>query len=138
MKTVSVLFLATLMFLATLIVGCGGYSSPTQTTQAGVVPVVTTLMPASAIHGGSEFTLTVTGMMFNANAVVNWNGTALASATQTTSNTLTVPVPAANIASTGTVQISVTTPGSSTPGGPYGGTTNTPAETSNNVTFTVN
>jgi hypothetical protein len=53
-------------------------------------------------------------------------------------NTLSVMIPAANIASAGVAQVSVTNPGSSTPGGPYGGGSNTPSETSNNVTFTIN
>jgi hypothetical protein len=52
-------------------------------------------------------------------------------------NTLSVTIPAADIATAGTVQVSVTNPGSSTPGGPYGGM-NTPSETSNNMTFTIN
>ena len=124
-----------LLFLTPLAVGCG-YSRPNQMTQPGVVPVVSTIMPASQLRGGSNFTLTVTGSSFNGNAVVNWNTVA-----QTTSrpmaNTLTVVIPASAIANAGTVQVSVTNPGSSTPGGPYGGGSNTPSETSNNVMFTI-
>ena len=124
-----------LSFLTLAALGCG-YSSPKQITQPGVVPVVSTIMPASQLHGGSTFTLTVTGSSFNGNAVVNWNAVA-----QTTkrpvANTLTVAIPASAIANAGTVQVSVTNPGSSTPGGPYGGGSNTPNETSNNVVFTI-
>jgi len=54
MKTVSVLLLAILWF------GCGGYSSPNQASQPGIVPAVAAIMPASQLHGGSDFTLTVT------------------------------------------------------------------------------
>src|SRR3974390_433006 len=100
------------LLLSLLAIGCG-YSSPKTMTQPGVVPVVSTIMPASQLHGGSNFTLTVTGSSFNGNAVVNWN-----TAAQTTShpmaNTLTVTIPASAIASVGTVQVSVTNPGSST------------------------
>jgi hypothetical protein len=52
-------------------------------------------------------------------------------------NTLSVTISAADIAAAGMAQVSVTNPGSSTPGGPYGGGTNTPSETSNNVVFTI-
>lgn len=124
-----------LSFLTLGAFGCG-YSSPKQMTQPGVVPVVSAIMPAGQLHGGSNFTLTVTGSSFNRNAVVNWNAVA-----QTTSrpmaNTLSVAIPASAIANAGTVQVSVTNPGSSTPGGPYGGGSNTPSETSNNVVFTI-
>ena len=116
--------------------GCG-YSAPKQMTQPGIVPVVSALMPASQLHGGSDFTLTISGSNFNANAIVNWNTTAQSNTAHPMANMLTVVIPAANIASPGTAQVSVTNPGSSTPGGPYGGGSNTPAETSNNVMFTI-
>jgi hypothetical protein len=133
MKMISVLL------LALLVSGCG-YSKPmnsTPTTQPGIVPTIAQIVPSSASAGGPAFMLTVNGGSFNANAVVNWNGTA-----QTTShpamNQLTVAIPAADIATAGMAQVSVTNPGSSTPGGPYGGGSNTPSETSNNMTFTIN
>ncbi len=130
MKTVLLLLLTLAAF------GCGGYNTPKP--QPATVPVVAALMPASQLHGGSTFTLTVTGSNFNANAVVNWNGVAQQNTTQPKPNTLSVMIPAADIASAGTVQVSVTNPGSTTPGGPYGGGGTTPSETSNNVTFTIN
>ncbi|HEY7097882.1 MAG TPA: hypothetical protein VH437_14245 [Terriglobales bacterium] len=126
-----------LLFLSLAASGCG-YSSPKQMTQPGVVPVVAALLPASQLHGGSDFVLTVTGSSFNANAVVNWNAAPQTNTTHPMANTLSVMIPAAQIASAGMVQVSVTNPGSSTPGGPYGGGSNTPSETSNNVTFTIN
>jgi hypothetical protein len=131
MRTILLLFLTLAAF------GCG-YSRPNQMTQPGIVPVVAAIMPASQLHGGSDFTLTVTGSNFNANAVVNWNGTQQPNTTHPTANTLSVMIPAADITSAGMAQVSVTNPGSSTPGGPYGGGSNTPSETSNNVTFTIN
>jgi|SRR5262245_11159671 len=126
-----------LLFLCLAASGCG-YSTPKQMTQPGVVPVVAALLPASQLHGGSDFVLTVTGTRFNANAVVNWNATPQTNTTHPMANTLSVMIPSAQIASAGMVQVSVTNPGSSTPGGPYGGGSNTPSETSNNVTFTIN
>jgi hypothetical protein len=107
-------------------------------TQPGVVPVIAALLPASQLHGGSDFTLTVTGSSFNANALVNWNAVPQTNTTHPMANTLSVLIPAAQIATAGMVQVSVTNPGSTTPGGPYGGGSNTPSETSNNMTFTIN
>ena len=131
MRTILLLLLTLAAF------GCGSYSTPPQATQP-IVPVVATIMPASQLHGGSQFTLTIMGSSFNANAVVNWNAVAQANTTHPTANMISVTIPAADIANPGTVQVSVTNPGSSTPGGPYGGGSNTPSETSNSVTFTIN
>ena len=130
MRTILVLFLALTGF------GCG-YSRKNQMTQPGIVPVVAAIMPASQMHGGSDFTLTVTGSNFNGNAVVNWNAAPQSNTTHPMANTLRVVIPAADIATAGTAQVSVTNPGSSTPGGPYGGGSNTPSETSNSMTFTI-
>ena len=131
MRTILLLFLTLAAF------GCG-YSRPNQMTQPGIVPVVAAIVPASQLHGGSNFTLTVTGSNFNGNAVVNWNAAPQPNTTHPMANTLSVMIPAADIATAGTVQVSVTNPGSSTPGGPYGGGSNTPSETSNNMTFSIN
>ena len=127
-----------LLFLTLTAWGCGSYSKQQQMTQPGIVPVVAAIMPPSQFHGGSQFTLMVMGSSFNANAVVNWNAVAQSNTTHPTANMLSVTIPAADIANPGTVQISVTNPGSSTPGGPYGGGSNTPSETSGSVTFTIN
>ena len=132
MKTVSVLLLAILWF------GCGGYSSPkTAPAQAGAVPVIAAMMPNTATHGDPAFTLTVNGNTFNSNAVVNWNAVAQTTA-HPAMNQLTVAIPASAIATAGSVPVTVTNPGSSTPGGPYGGGSNTKSETSNSMTFTIN
>jgi len=133
-------FMRTILFLFLTLgaFGCGGYSTPKQMTQPGIMPVVASIMPASQLHGGSDFTLTVTGSNFNANAVVNWNTAPQSKTTRLAANTLSVTIPAASIANGGTAQVSVTNPGSSTPGGPYGGGSNTPSETSNSVMFTIN
>ena len=126
-----------LLFLTVASVGCG-YTRPSQMTQPGIVPVVAAITPASQIHGGSDFTLTVTGSNFNANGVVNWNATPQSGTARPNATTLAVTIPAGDIATAGTAQVSVTNPGSSTPGGPYGGGTTTPSETSNSMTLTIN
>ena len=131
MKTVSVLFLAILCS------GCGGYSSPQQSAQPAVVPVLAAIVPNSATAGASAFTLTVNGSSFNNNAVVNWNGTPRAT-THVTAQQVTAAIAAADVANAGMVTVSVTNPGSSTPGGPYGGGGSTPSKTSNTMNFTIN
>ena len=131
MKTICVLLLAMLS------VACGGYGTPMQTTQAGIVPVLAQIVPNTANHGDPGFTLTVNGSSFNSNAVVNWNGAAQTTA-HPAANQLTATVPASAIATSGAAMVTVTNPGSSTPGGPYGGGSNTPAETSTAMTFTIN
>jgi hypothetical protein len=113
--------------------GCG-YSNPGNTPAvAGVVPVVTQLVPASVAHGAAAFTLTINGSSFASNAVVNWNGTALTTSF-VTANQLTAAVPAASIAGAGSVPVTVTNPGMS--GGPYGGGTLDASSTA--MTFMIN
>src|SRR4030095_8204309 len=75
----------------------------------GTPPTVTALSPSSAQTGGPAFTLTVTGTNFVSGAVVRWNGSArtttFGSATQ-----LTAAIPASDIASAGTAQVTVANP----------------------------
>jgi hypothetical protein len=131
MQTVKTIILAGLLAVG---LACG-YSKPTTTTPAavGTMPNVSALAPNSISAGSQSFVMTVNGTNFNVNAAVNWNGTA-----QTTShvstNQLTATIPAASIATAGTVTVTVTNPG--TAGGIYGG--GTAAETSNSMTFTIN
>src|SRR3989442_2070314 len=125
-----------LLFLPLTALGCG-YSGQKQMTQSGIVPVVAAIMPASQMHGGSDFMLTVTGSNFNGNAVVNWNAAPQSTTTHPMANTLSVMIPAADIATTGMAQVSVTNPGSSTPGGPYGGCSHTTSQTSHRHPVTV-
>jgi IPT/TIG domain len=132
MKIMAVLLLATLSF------GCG-YSTPAaMPAQAGIVPAIASIVPNTANHGDPGFTLTVNGSSFNTNAVVNWNGAAQSGTSHMVPNQLTVAIPAAAVATAGTVSVTVTNPGSATPGGPYGGGTTTASETSSSMTFTIN
>ena len=124
--------------LVVLIAGCGGYSSPSQPApQPAIVPVVAAIIPNTATAGAASFTLTVNGSKFNNNAVVNWNG-APRTTTTVTAQQLTAAIAAADVATASTVKVSVTNPGSNTPGGPYGGGGNTPSATSNTMDFTIN
>jgi hypothetical protein len=131
MKTISALL------LTMLCIACGGYggSSKTAAPQPGVVPAITELVPDSAAAGGAGFTLTVNGSRFATNSVVKWNSAARTT-TYVSGNQLTAAIPAADIATPGTVSVTVTNPGTSG-GGQYGGG-GTTSETSNTMTFTVN
>lgn len=123
---------ASLVTLICLTLACG-YSHKTTPPGNGTMPTIAQLSPNSATHGGAAFMLTVNGSNFNTNATVNWNGTAQTT-TYVSSGQLTMSVPASAIMSAGSVQVTVTNPG--TPGGQYGG--GTLAETSGPMTFTIN
>jgi hypothetical protein len=103
----------------------GGTSSP-QTftiTAPNPSPTLTSLSPNTALAGSAAFTLVVTGTNFIDSSVVRWNGndrpTTFASATE-----LHAQIAASDIATQGTVTVTVFTPA------PGGGT-------SNSATFTV-
>ncbi len=72
-------------------------------------PTITTLSPASAVAGGSTFTLTVNGSGFVASSAVNWNGDALAT-TFVNGGQLTASVSASLIASAGSAAVTVVNP----------------------------
>jgi subtilisin family serine protease len=77
------------------------------------VPTITSLNPSQALSGSAGFTLTVGGSGFVQASVVRWNGsdrpTTLVSATQ-----VNAAIPAADLATSGTADITVFTP---SPGG---------------------
>jgi hypothetical protein len=131
MQTVKTIILTGLLAVG---LACG-YSKPTTTTPAavGTMPNVSALAPNSMAAGSPSFVMTVNGTNFNGNAAVNWNGAAQTT-THVSANQLTATIPAASIATAGTVTVTVTNPG--TAGGIYGG--GTAAETSNSMTFTIN
>jgi hypothetical protein len=84
---------------------------------------ITSLSPPSATAGGPQFTLTVNGDNFDKTSVVEWNGANLAT-TFVSSSQVTATVPATDIATAGTFQITV-----------FNSDTN---QTSNAVQFAVN
>lgn len=94
------------------------------------VPTLTALNPNSALAGGPNFTITVTGTNFVGSSVVRWNG----DTRQTTfvnATTLTVIIGAADIANAGTAQVTVQNPA------PGGGTSNALPFTINNPAPTI-
>ena len=133
MKTVNTLLLGALIAITS---ACG-YSAKTTPPTAGSVPAIAQLSPNSTTAGGAAFTLIVNGSNFGTKSVVNWNGTAQsANTTFVTSSQLMVAIPTSMIATSGTVQVTVTNPG--TPGTGMYGSGGTLAETSSPMNFTIN
>jgi hypothetical protein len=77
------------------------------------VPVVSSISPAFTDAGGAVFTLTVNGSGFIASSTIYWGASALTT-TYVSATQLTAQVPAADIATAGTIAITVQTPA---PGG---------------------
>ena len=94
--------------------GCGGGGSgsppptpvPPPPAPAPPAPTITTLAPAAATAAGSNFVLTVTGTGFVATSVINWNGSARTTTFVNATN-LQTPIPATDIATAGTITITV-------------------------------
>jgi IPT/TIG domain-containing protein len=82
-------------------------------TALNPVPVLSTLVPSSALQGGPAFTLTVTGSGFVPSSTVSWNGSSRAT-TFVSATQLTAAIPASDLVAAGTVPITVFSPG---PGG---------------------
>ena len=98
-----------------LLAGCGGGTSPSpinQPTSSGSnpTPTITTISPNSTVAGSTAFGLTINGTNFVAASVVNFGGSALAT-TFLSSTQLLAAITAASVASTGTLAVTVTNPG---------------------------
>jgi hypothetical protein len=115
--TVTLVSLGTCTIQATQ-AGNTNYAVATPVNQSFQVtpPAISSLNPVSAAPGGAAFTLTVNGTGFVSGAVVDWNGTALAT-TFVSATQLTASVPAALIASAGMATVTVVNPGAVTSGG---------------------
>jgi len=91
----------------------GGTSGALTFSVNNPAPALTGLSPAGAVAGGALLTLTVNGTNFVKSSAVNWNGSArtttFMSATQ-----LTAAITAADLATAGSVPVTVVTPA---PGG---------------------
>ena len=101
----------------------GGTTSPQMLTINNPIPTITNLSQASILKDSAGFLLTVNGTNFLTTSKVKWNGadrtTTFVSATQ-----LTATIPASDLTTAGTANITVANP---TPGG----------GTSNAVVFTI-
>lgn len=98
-------------------------ANTTTNVSANAVPVISTLSPSNVPPGSANFTLTVNGSGFVNGAVVRWNG-ANRVTTFVSSSRVTAAVLAADVATAGTVSITVFNPA------PGGGT-------SNNASFSI-
>jgi hypothetical protein len=132
MKNLATIFLAA---LAALTLACGYSSKATTPAQPGTLPTITVLGPDSATHGDPAFVMTVTGTNFSTKAVINFNGAAQTT-NQVSATQLTATIAAADIASAGSVPVTVTNP--ATAGTGAYGSGGTLAETSAPMNFVVN
>src|SRR5579864_7486047 len=90
--------------LALVATGCGGgNSSPTPP------PTLTTLAPNVAVAGSADLIITATGSGFTMSSILNWNGTALTTNYVSTTS-LTATIPASDLATPGSVSVTVTDP----------------------------
>ena len=80
------------------------------TAAAASVPTLTSLSPNSAAVNGPGFTLTVNGEGFVSGSVVRWNGTARTT-TFVSASRLTAAIPASDLVTAGSRQITVLNPG---------------------------
>jgi len=123
------------LLLTVVCIGCG-YKSPSTAPapQPGVTPAISQLAPDNTNAGSTAFVLTVNGSNFAGDAVVNFNGAPMTT-TVVSGNQVTAAIPASSVATSGTVPVSVTNPGTAA-SGPYSG--GTMSETSATVNFTIN
>jgi hypothetical protein len=133
-QTLQPIKITVLAVLLSLLLACG-YNAKTTPAMAGSMPTIAALSPSGTAAGSPAFTLTVNGSNFGSKAVVNWNGAAQTT-TMVSANQLTMAVPAAAVATSTTVSITVTNPATSGTG-MYGGG-GTLAETSSPMSFAIN
>ena len=88
------------------------------------------IAPATATVGGAAFTLTLTGTGFVTGATVNFGSNPAITPSSVTSTQIVATIPAADIATAGTVNVTVTNPAG-------GGTSNAQTFTINNPAPTV-
>ena len=77
------------------------------------LPVLTNITPTSATEGDPDLVLTATGTDFISTSTIDWNGTPLVT-TYVSATELTATIPAANLTTAGTANVTVTSPA---PGG---------------------
>lgn len=87
----------------------GGVSAAVALPIGRPIPAPTAMSPASAAPGAPRFTLTVMGSGFAPDTVVRWNGAARPT-TVVSTTVLHASIAAADVASTGTAEVSVHSP----------------------------
>ncbi len=92
---------------------------------ANPLPHISSITPSSATAGGPAFPLTVNGTGFIAGATVNFGSNPAITPTSVTSTQIVATIPATDIATAGTVNVTVTNPAG-------GGTSNAQTFTTNN------
>lgn len=98
-------------------------------------PTLISLQPNSATAGGAAFTLTVNGTNFFNGSVVQWNGSARTTSF-INSTQVTAAIPATDIQTAGTAQVTVF---NAAPAGPSGSViAGAPIGVSNSLPFTIN
>src|SRR6266404_2890720 len=104
-----------LLLLALASTGCGGGSAQSNVlpSSQNAVPAVSSVSPSSVVAGSGAFTLTVNGTGFVAGSVVQWNGSARPT-TFVSAAQLTAAITTADVAATGSGQVTVVNP---SPGG---------------------
>ena len=105
--------LAGSLLLALALAGCGGGGGGTPPPSGNPVPTLTSISPTSTLVGSPEFTLTANGSNFISSSVVRWGG-ANRTTTFGSSTQLTATIPASDLVTAGTVQVTVLNP---SPGG---------------------
>lgn len=132
MKNLAIVLLAA---MTTFTIACGYSSKATTPSTPGTLPTISQLAPNSMSHGGAGFVLTVNGSNFSSTAVINFNGAAQTT-TFVSANQLMATIPASDVATAGTIPVTVTNP-ATTGMGAYG-SGGTLAETSSPMNFTIN
>jgi IPT/TIG domain/Bacterial pre-peptidase C-terminal domain len=99
--------LALVMGLALALAACGGGGTSSSTPNP--VPRLDSISPSSTTAGGGLFTLTANGANFISGSVIRWGG-ASRTTTFLSSTQLTAAVTASDIATSGTIQVTVFNP----------------------------
>ena len=98
--------------IAVAVVNPGGVTSASANlTIASIPPVIQSLSPSTAFAGDAGFVLTVTGTGFSASSVVNVKGLPRTTTFDASTHALTVNLTAADIATPGSLRITVTDTG---------------------------
>ena len=99
---------ATFTLLGLIAAGCGGggnNSSPAPPAPAPSV-ILTTLAPKTAVAGSADLIVTATGSGYTTSSVLKWNGTALMT-NYVSATSLTATIPASDLATPGTISVTV-------------------------------